>query len=151
MLFTNTLPSVLYEQKNAMGKPKPAAGTAPAAKFQKSVDPTIVHKHRPPSTNAAAKHTSKKTSTAVGRHSVQMPAAGAKLTALQLTADQKSVVKHGCQSLYGYKHTPTTGRAPPQPANLTAATSQLEELMQRAKERKAAAAAAATAAASASK
>lgn len=59
------------------------------------------------------------------------------LTALQLTSDQKTIVKRGCQSLFGYKH--VDPKSTQRIHNLQAATSQLEQMMALAKQRKAAA------------
>lgn len=68
-----------------------------------------------------------------------MPAAGSTVTAIDLNADQKNVVKRDCQRMYGYKHAPTNERKPQ--VNLATATSQLADMMLLAKQRKAAAAA----------
>lgn len=125
-------------------------------KFTKSVDPdrAIVKKHKRPKATA---NESTKTPSAPATadasapahplrlRDVRMPSSAVGLTALQLTADQKTVVKRGCQALFGYKHVPEndsqSSSGPSRIYHLQAATSQLEQMMALAKQRKAAAAA----------
>lgn len=137
----------------------------PCKKFKKSIDPdrpvtTISKRPKANKANQPKSHKSRRpasplvadaqqddhnesiataTPAPLSLRDVEMPAAGSTITASDLSANQKNVVKRNCQRMFGHKHTPTEERKPR--VNLETATSQLAEMMQLAKKRKADAAA----------